>query len=109
MSFFNNNHYKHKNCFHILGITKNCNDNDIKQAYLKLVKIYHPDLNKDKNAIERFKEISYAYNILKDSNSRLKYIDRINNHHNNYNDNQYTNMNNSHDFYNDIRRKGKIK
>lgn len=106
MSFFKNIHYKQKNCFHILGVNENSNDNEIKYAYLKLVKLYHPDINKDENAIEKFKEISYAYEILKNSNSRLKYIDRL--HNNNYS-HQSSNMtsNSSHDFYDDIRKKGK--
>ena len=107
MSFFNNNHYKQKNCFHILGVNENSNDNDIKYAYLKLVKLYHPDINKDKNAIEKFKEISYAYEILKNNNSRLRYLDRL--HNNNYSQYQHSSSGNSssHDFYDDIRKKGK--
>jgi len=106
MSFFKNIHNKQKNCFHILGVNENSNDNEIKYAYLKLVKLYHPDVNKDENAIEKFKEISYAYEILKNSNSRFKYIDRLRN--NNYS-HQSSNMtsNSSHDFYDDIRKKGK--
>jgi len=107
MSFFKNIHNKQKNCFHILGVNENSNDNEIKYAYLKLVKLYHPDVNKDENAIEKFKEISYAYEILKNSNSRFKYIDRLRN--NNYYSHQSSNMtsNSSHDFYDDIRKKGK--
>ena len=96
-----------KNYFNILGLHENCNDNDVKQEYLKLAKIYHPDVNKDHDALERFKDLTLAYDILKNSNSRLKYIDRINNKYSSdiKNDNEYSNVQ-SHDFYADIRKNG---
>ena len=52
-------------CINILGISMPINVNNIKKAYKKLVKIFHPDVNKDsKKAEKRFKEINEAYKIL---------------------------------------------
>ncbi len=52
-------------CIDVLGISMPINVNNIKKAYKKLVKIFHPDVNKDsKEAEKRFKEINEAYKIL---------------------------------------------
>lgn len=63
-----------KNLYHVLGVSKDATDAEIKSAYRKLARKYHPDLNKDdKNAAEKFKEVSCAYDILGDKEKRKKY------------------------------------
>lgn len=65
---------KYKDYYEILGVTKNATNNDIKKAYKKLAKKYHPDLNQgDKVAEEKFKEINEAYEVLGDEGKRKKY------------------------------------
>ncbi|MBO4294688.1 MAG: DnaJ domain-containing protein [Alphaproteobacteria bacterium] len=63
-----------KNLYDILGVSKSSTDAEIKSAYRKLARKYHPDLNKDdKTAAEKFKEVSSAYEILGDKEKRKKY------------------------------------
>ena len=62
-----------KNYYDILGVTKNSNEDDIKKAYRKLAKQYHPDSNTDASAETKFKEINEAYEVLKDKNKRKQY------------------------------------
>ena len=57
-----------------LGVGKNASDEEIKKAYRKLARQYHPDRNPgDKQAEERFKEISQAYDVLSDAEKRKQY------------------------------------
>src|SRR4051812_44334482 len=56
-----------------LGVDKKASQDDIKKAYRKLARQYHPDTNKDAGAEERFKEISEAYDVLGDPEKRKKY------------------------------------
>ena len=63
-----------KDFYEILGVQKNASDDDIKKSYRKLAMKYHPDRNKDDKESERkFKEVSAAYEILKDSEKRSAY------------------------------------
>lgn len=63
-----------KDLYQILGVGKDASEAEIKSAYRKLARKYHPDLNKDnKDAAEKFKEISCAYDILGDKEKRQKY------------------------------------
>lgn len=63
-----------KDYYQILGLPKSASDADIKRAYRRLAKQYHPDVNKgEKNAEERFKEVSEAYSVLSDSKKRKQY------------------------------------
>lgn len=63
-----------KDLYGILGVSKTATNNEIKSAYRKLARKYHPDLNKDNpSAAEKFKEISCAYDILGDKDKRQKY------------------------------------
>ena len=60
--------------YEVLGVAKDASDEDIKKAYRKLAKKYHPDMNPgDKNAEAKFKEASEAYAILSDADKRRQY------------------------------------
>ncbi len=60
--------------YETLGVTKNAGDDDIKKAYRKLAMSHHPDRNPENAAAERkFKEISEAYDVLKDADRRAAY------------------------------------
>lgn len=61
-----------KDYYNILGLQKNCSNDDIKQAYRKLAREYHPDKNNN-NTTERFQEIQEAYETLSDSQKRNLY------------------------------------
>lgn len=56
-----------------LGISRNASNKEIKAAYRKLARQYHPDVNKDPGATEKFKEISAAYEVLSDEKKRALY------------------------------------
>ena len=63
-----------KDLYEILGVPSNATENEIKRAYRKLARKYHPDVNPgDKEAEDRFKEISEAYDILSDPKRRREY------------------------------------
>ena len=64
----------YKDFYAILGVNKNASADDIKKAFRKLAVKYHPDRNpNDKQAEERFKEISEAYEVLSDAEKSQKY------------------------------------
>jgi len=63
-----------KDYYQILGVTRGASDEEIKRAYRKLARKYHPDVNPgDKKAEERFKDISEAYAVLSDKEKRSQY------------------------------------
>ncbi len=63
-----------KDYYEVLGVNKNASDDDLKKAYRKLAKKYHPDVNPgDKTAEAKFKEASEAYQVLNDSKKRAQY------------------------------------
>ena len=62
-----------KNYYDILGVSKNASESDIKSAFRKLSKKYHPDLNNEAGAEEKFKEINEAYSVLSDKEKKRLY------------------------------------
>ncbi len=62
-----------KDCYELLGLQKGATEQDIKRSYRKLAAKYHPDVNKDADAEDKFKEISEAYEILSDPQKRTQY------------------------------------
>jgi len=59
--------------YEILGVEKKATQEELKKAYRKLVKKYHPDVNKDSDAEEKFREIQEAYEVLSDESKRSAY------------------------------------
>lgn len=65
---------EYKDYYKILGVSRNASEKEIKSAYRKLARKYHPDVNPgDKTAEERFKDINEAYEVLSDAEKRRKY------------------------------------
>lgn len=64
---------KYKDYYAILGVERGAEPAEIKKAYRKLARKYHPDVSKEKGAEERFKEIAEAYQTLKDPEKRAAY------------------------------------
>lgn len=62
-----------KDYYEVLGISKSATDAEIKSAFRKLAKQYHPDVCKEPNAEEKFKEVQEAYAVLSDENKRRQY------------------------------------
>lgn len=59
--------------YEVLGLSKGAGKDEIKKAYRKLSKQYHPDINKEPGADEKFKEIAEAYEVLSDEQKRARY------------------------------------
>jgi molecular chaperone DnaJ len=59
--------------YDILGVGRNASDDEIKAAFRKLARQYHPDVNKQPDAEEKFKEINEAYGVLSDADNRARY------------------------------------
>lgn len=62
-----------KDYYKILGVAREAEQDDIKRAYRKLARKYHPDVSKESDAEERFKEVNEAYEVLKDPEKRKAY------------------------------------
>jgi molecular chaperone DnaJ len=59
--------------YEILGVSRNADKEEIKRAYRRLARKYHPDVNKEDGAEERFKEINRAYEVLSEPETRARY------------------------------------
>ena len=64
---------EYKDYYKILGVARNASQDDIKRAYRKLARKYHPDVSKESNAEARFKEVNEANEVLKDPEKRAQY------------------------------------
>jgi curved DNA-binding protein len=64
---------EYKDYYKIMGVTREASADDVKRAYRRLARKYHPDVSKEKDAEERFKEIGEAYEVLRDPEKRAAY------------------------------------
>ena len=62
-----------KSLYETLGVSENASADEIKKAYRKLARKYHPDINKDESAVDKFKEINAAYEVLSDTQKKSQY------------------------------------
>lgn len=70
---------KFRDYYEVLGVSRNAAQEEIQRAYRKLARKYHPDVNKEPGAEEKFREINEAYEVLKDPEKRAKY-DQLGSH-----------------------------
>jgi curved DNA-binding protein len=64
---------KYKDYYKVLGVERGASEEDVKKAYRKLARKYHPDVSKEKDAKEKFQEVSEAYETLRDKEKRAAY------------------------------------
>jgi len=62
-----------KSLYDTLGVSENASAEEIKKAYRKLARKYHPDINKEESAVDKFKEINAAYEVLSDEQKKAQY------------------------------------
>lgn len=62
-----------KSLYETLAVSENASADEIKKAYRKLARKYHPDINKDESAVDKFKEINAAYEVLSDPQKKTQY------------------------------------
>src|ERR1039457_4967036 len=64
---------KFKDYYETLGVARTASSDEIRHAYRKLARKYHPDVSREKNAEDKFKEVQEAYEVLKDGEKRASY------------------------------------
>jgi curved DNA-binding protein len=64
---------QYKDYYEVLGVTRGAEADEVKRAYRKLARKYHPDVSKEKNAENKFKEVQEAYEVLRDPEKRAAY------------------------------------
>jgi curved DNA-binding protein len=64
---------QYRDYYEILGVTRGADADELKRAYRKLARKFHPDVSKEKNAEEKFKEVQEAYEVLRDTEKRAAY------------------------------------
>ena len=64
---------EYKDYYKIMGLAKSATKDEVKRAYKKLARKYHPDVSKEKDAEAKFKELGEAYEVLKDTEKRAAY------------------------------------
>jgi curved DNA-binding protein len=64
---------QYKDYYKIMGLSRDASKDEIKRAYRKLARKYHPDVSKEKDAEAKFKELGEAYEVLKDPEKRAAY------------------------------------
>lgn len=64
---------QYRDYYEILGLTRSADADEIKRAYRKLARKFHPDVSKEKNAEAKFKEVQEAYEVLRDNDKRAAY------------------------------------
>jgi curved DNA-binding protein len=64
---------QYRDYYEILGVTRGADADEVKRAYRKLARKFHPDVSKEKNAEDKFKEVQEAYEVLRDSEKRAAY------------------------------------
>src|ERR1700677_5315975 len=69
-----------KDYYKVMGVARDATETQIKQAYRKLARKYHPDVSKEKDAEARFKEVGEAYEVLKSPEKRAAYDQLGQNH-----------------------------
>jgi curved DNA-binding protein len=64
---------QYRDYYEILGVTRGADADEVKRAYRKMARKYHPDVSKEKNAEDKFKEVQEAYEVLRDAEKRAAY------------------------------------
>ena len=64
---------EYKDYYEIMGVARDATQDEVKRAYRKLARKYHPDVSKEADAENRFKELGEAYEVLKDTEKRAAY------------------------------------